>query len=709
MNLTEIKEQCQLQYSSNNTPFSNICDISSEYPCFRTDIDDPFNITLNRPCINLTQIGDNKIDCLSGLDERNRIQCGTFGMLGFHFQFDDGRCGAYRELCTVSHQWIPGASVAYDAVCFHQQRQFKNGTNSDCNSPNDVMCLNDVCLKNARCNGKIQCLQGEDEYRCIPQSKSQLDYRYEKRKVHFETLKLRNYPSPTQLSYKNHSYHRNGTDSGSILITTERNNLLNLTVELELVNPARTVFATHNSTIKSIYEIVRDSLPTGTITLEKHYLPFFCNRGVAVKYYTDDTICFCPPSFYGSQCEFYSDRITILTHLNLSDYRLPFHKIAVIKILTTFLFANEVIDYYEFHTHPHIQTDANYLKETIYFLYPRLQQFHEMKKNKRNGTQLYTVQFEAFNLYLNDTIDPIGVWQYPIYFDFLPAFRLSKILRLHYPVPSYPNGPCSSNPCGKNGLCQEVINSNRSLHFCSCDSGYHGTRCEYYAKECNNSCSPKSICKPKYRGILTGNQQPLCLCPASTFGNTCYLKNDICENNPCMNGGSCEVTYDLTDVNKYICLCTDSFEGDHCQNPKGMVNITFALSSDSKLQTADVVAITVSYNDYHIPSLDFVVRHQQVYDALLLHLQLIYSHKLTEYAPDTAVLKVYGSNYRNKEPDYYVLYFYPNQKEINITTDLTSENHCPLVQTLWHLVRALETPGMLEWFIIKFLVISQAN
>ena len=101
---------------------------------------------------------------------------------------------------------------------------------------------------------------------------------------------------------------------------------------------------------------------------------------------------------------------------------------------------------------------------------------------------------------------------------------------------------------------------------------------------------------------------------------------------------------------------------------------------------------------------DFNVRHQQVYDALPSHLKLIYSHKLTEYAPTTAILKVYGSNYRNEEPEYYVLYFYPNQKEINITVDLTSENHCPLVQTLWYLVQAIETSGKLEWFIMKFLL-----
>jgi hypothetical protein len=152
MNLTKIKERCYQQYRSNNTPFSDICNISLEYPCFRTGISDPLNITLHRPCINLTQIGDGKTDCLSDLDERNRLQCSDLGMLGFHFRLNDTFCVQYNLLCTTSYPWTSGTNVAYDTICFHQKKLFKNGTVSSCNSLNDVMCLDDVCLKNARCN-----------------------------------------------------------------------------------------------------------------------------------------------------------------------------------------------------------------------------------------------------------------------------------------------------------------------------------------------------------------------------------------------------------------------------------------------------------------------------------------------------------------------------------------------------------------------------
>ena len=277
-----------------------------------------------------------------------------------------------------------------------------------------------------------------------------------------------------------------------------------------------------------------------------------------------------------------------------------------------------------------------------------------MKKTNRSGTQLYSVRFEAFDLHLNDSIKPIGIWQYPIHFDFLPAFRLSKILRFPPLTPRY-----SNNSCGKNSTYLEVINVNRSSHFCSCHSGFYGTYCKSYDEKCNNYCAPNSICKPRYRGIITGNQDPFCLCPASTFGNTCYIKHDKCQQNPCLNGGTCVTVYDTHTMNRYICVCTDLYEGEHCQHPRGMVVLTFVSSSNSILQTNNVAATTISFNDYHNKSLDFSVRHRQVYNTIPSHLTLIYNQKYSTNAPSLAIMKVYGLNYHSEGPKYYVfLYFY---------------------------------------------------
>ena len=302
---------------------------------------------------------------------------------------------------------------------------------------------------------------------------------------------------------------------------------------------------------------------------------------------------------------------------------------------------------------------------------------------------MYSVRFEAFNLHSDDEIQAIGVWKYLIYLDFLPSFRLAKIL-------SFPSSinPCSNHSCTQNGICQKLIGSNDFAYFCSCKSGFYGIHCEHYDEQCKDYCAPKSICKAKYRGILTGNEQhPLCLCPISTFGPRCYFKNDHCQQNPCLNGGTCIVTYNLTNVDQYMCICTNSYEGNHCQLSKGIVKINLVLSSNSTSQIGNVVAATVFYSDYDLETFRFIIRHQQVYSGLFSELKPIYTGKVDKHAPTTAVLKLYSTNYNQEEPKYYLLYYHPDQKHINITVDLTAENHCSSVEALWHLVPTVDESG----------------
>ena len=191
----------------------------------------------------------------------------------------------------------------------------------------------------------------------------------------------------------------------------------------------------------------------------------------------------------------------------------------------------------------------------------------------------------------------------------------------------------------------------------------------------------------------------MCLCPTSTFGIECYFKNEHCERNPCLNGGTCIVTYDFTDINKFLCICTDFFQGVYCQTQKGMVNITLVLSENSVIQRSEVVAETVFYSDYGISSLRFVYRHQRVYAGFSSELKLAYDKKRAKNAPTTAVLKVYEKSSVDKKAKYFLLYFHRDQQEMNLTSDLAWEHYCPLVETLWHLVE--RTGENVEIFCLK--------
>ncbi|CAF4843979.1 unnamed protein product [Rotaria sp. Silwood1] len=82
------RQQCREYYLQ--APFSTICNISFEFGCYRANVTDPLNIEINRPCINLTQIGDNKEHCYNAYDEKNTFSAnaGSGDIWGFHFRCD---------------------------------------------------------------------------------------------------------------------------------------------------------------------------------------------------------------------------------------------------------------------------------------------------------------------------------------------------------------------------------------------------------------------------------------------------------------------------------------------------------------------------------------------------------------------------------------------------------------------------------------------
>jgi hypothetical protein len=51
--------------------YSSVCNTSFEFGCYRSRVSKPLDIESNRPCINLTQIGDNVEDCYNAYDEKN--------------------------------------------------------------------------------------------------------------------------------------------------------------------------------------------------------------------------------------------------------------------------------------------------------------------------------------------------------------------------------------------------------------------------------------------------------------------------------------------------------------------------------------------------------------------------------------------------------------------------------------------------------------
>ena len=62
-NLIVLLAKCTISYPELQQPFHTKCNRSLEYPCLLANVSDPTDIHTNRPCIPLSKIGDNVIDC----------------------------------------------------------------------------------------------------------------------------------------------------------------------------------------------------------------------------------------------------------------------------------------------------------------------------------------------------------------------------------------------------------------------------------------------------------------------------------------------------------------------------------------------------------------------------------------------------------------------------------------------------------------------
>jgi hypothetical protein len=396
-------------------------------------------------------------------------------------------------------------------------------------------------------------------------------------------------------------------------------------------------------------------------------LPFICNLGIPIKNNNGRTQCLCSPSYYGDYCEFQVDRVSIVTHLNLTKYNGNYtinNNNLSILVSCTFRYAVQIIDRYDFH----IQSITKRVKQKFYFAYPRTMEFQEQKRTIRNGTKLYSIRFEAF--YLQPMIYPVllSVWHFPIQFDFLPAFRFAKVLHFNETNQNY---SCNLD-CSPHGKCFRLENEINQF-VCSCQSGWYGDRCEQYEKQCDNFCHPHALCRSQERGVINGDKRPACLCPHGWFGPTCHLTYPKCIQ--CQNGGSCYLTYDRSHTRPFQCICTNDFYGDDCQFPKHSVLLRLDKSFSK------ILATSIQYYDVDRDLFDLYLRDQQLYIGQPLETQMGYDQDNT---PSMIVIKSYTERHQLQRPIFHLIYSHQNSTAlINMTAQLTSENECTHTHTLF--------------------------
>ncbi|CAF2228918.1 unnamed protein product [Rotaria magnacalcarata] len=623
LGLNNRAEQYAKRYSQ--SPFSKVCNISIELGCYLSQVSNPLDINLNRPCINLTKIGDGIEDCFNAYDEKNTIEARS-RMWGFHYRCEDS-INLYHLAC---HRITNCSKV----LCSNHRDQ-----DGLCSNDKDVICLgSNECKKKAKCDGTVDCEYGEDEYWCIPESfKNHIVY----------------------CSAKEINLRRN-----SQFISTERFPIFPIPVPDQ----------------RESENVITKSTTDPFVTIYSYQ----CNRGVAILE-RNETRCLCPPAYYGDWCEFFSDRISIIAHIDHKTMPKIFENINL-KIRTNLLFDNETIEHHEFIVIPSIENTRK-IKHKFYLVYSRS---HDMLVHKRwryfNQTDVlnhhpYSVHFDVFSLRKNNTIKEVGSWHYPIYFDYLPAFRLAAVLKF---PPWFGNAtldPCLANSCNNNSTCMPVFNQNHS-YYCLCKSGYYGKDCSWYEPRCEHYCADNALCHIDKYDSQIRKANPSCLCTVGRFGARCYLKYDDCDPNPCLNNGTCLSTYDRSGEVSYICNCSVQFYENECQNEKASVNVTLNM-------TFELVALAtvVQLYDIAIPSLMLLIQHQRV--TYGFPSTITYNHPYA-YAPYLGVLKVYEDLVRQV---YFIMYLL-HQSEINITT---SPERCPHASSLLHAAIDQSVPDVFKY------------
>ena len=379
---------------------------------------------------------------------------------------------------------------------------------------------------------------------------------------------------------------------------------------------------------------------------------YYCNRGIAVLR-SNQTECLCPPAYYGRWCQFFSDRISVIVHMNHSTLPKSLENITL-KVQANLLFNNRKIDYHQFHLIRQFES-VTIIKHRFYFLYSRSSKMIEQKRQPYynrtdvNTNHPYSVHFDVFTLHKNGSVEELGSWDYPIYFDYLPAFRLAVILRFPSWFDSSSLNPCWYNRCNKNSTCLPILNEN-NRSYCSCRSGFYGRNCNMYESRCETHWSMNALCRADADDLKMTNKEIHCICPLGHFGARCNLKYDECDQNSCFNNGTCHLTYDPSSEKPYVCKCTERFDGNRCQNSKPFVRAS---------------AVQLYYFDGVV---ELKIKHQQVFHRLPSMINYYYSDMIV--APSLGILKTY-EDFSN--PKYFVLYAL-YQRMINITS---SPQLCP--------------------------------
>ncbi|CAF1163612.1 unnamed protein product [Didymodactylos carnosus] len=383
---------------------------------------------------------------------------------------------------------------------------------------------------------------------------------------------------------------------------------------------------------------LEDALPK---LLVSPYLVHHCNRGIVLTSKQGRDECLCPPSYKGTLCEYQSKRLTAFLQIETSA---AFGRSVIFKLVISVVSNNNSIDDREEITHvPYIQT--NLYKHTFYLIYPE-------------HSNDFFVHIDVFRVDV-EHVEFISSWYYPIPFKFLPANRLAVRLTLNITR----NKACDKN-CS-HGVCMIYENA-VDIHRCICDEGWSGAQCD--------RASSTIICSPGSKLVDSSDR---CVCPLGKFGPDCFARIDPCSHKlRCYNEGTC-VPLDMKG-SKYVCLCTQSYFGNHCEHSAAKATIYLSDISRTSIQNLPIVVVHLLdvYNNISVMS----VEERYVFKDVRIRTSLTVFREKHIYLPNFVYVQVFF-DINNLHSEYYLVALLKHRVKTQ-KTNMLSANRCPYVSEL---------------------------
>ncbi|CAF4395012.1 unnamed protein product [Rotaria sp. Silwood2] len=324
------------------------------------------------------------------------------------------------------------------------------------------------------------------------------------------------------------SYSSRRSDVEEFLCSTLQDKRIKLINYLSLDEMSKTFEDQTKIVTKSVFS-------SASIMQRSHQYQPRCHRGFDLCVWLNNeknlttNICLCSPSFYGDQCQYQNQRVSLTV------------KFQAFSDSWSILFAMMIS----------LIDDSD--ERIIYS--------HEQITYLSN----YSIHID---IYEKVSLSYRGSLLLPIKFSFLPVNRLTFIVII--PRKNENIQSCSNSQC-VHGKCIIYSNNPQNASFCQCNRGWSGRYCTIPH---TSICSSDSI----YIGVSAYNLS-VCVCPINKFGYRCLLVDTICQMNnnlTCQHGGQCIPADEYTILNqKFRCICPKGYIGDLCEIIDNKIILSF--------------------------------------------------------------------------------------------------------------------------------------